>query len=167
MNLGTTKANNFRQQLRYWFDNTLSRKGAFPIWVAVAVASGAIAIALLQAIVAAIPALQAEVPEATNAFEAFWFSLGKMLSLGSAVTFGDRIMAVVYWFAGLTVMGSIFAFRTVALNNTIARMKAAPSPILDKNHTLILGWSPRVFTILKELSIANQNVRKPLVVICN
>ena len=62
-------------------------------------------------------------------------------------------------------MGSIFAFRTVALNNTMARLKAAPSPILDKGHTLILGWSPRIFTILKELAVANQNVRKPLVVV--
>jgi Trk K+ transport system NAD-binding subunit len=44
-------------------------------------------------------------------------------------------------------------------------MKAAPSPILDKGHTLILGWSPRIFTILKELAVANQNVRKPLVVV--
>ena len=161
MNLGNSKLNTYRQQLRYWFDNTLSRKGAFPFWVGVAVAAGAIAIALTQAIISAIPALQAEVPQATNPFEAFWFSLGKMLSLGGATTYGDRIMAVIYWFAGLTVMGSIFAFRTVALNNTIARMKAAPSPILDKNHTLILGWSPRVFTIFKELAVANQNVRKP------
>ena len=165
MNLGTTKLTSLRQQLRYWFDNSLSRKGAFPFWVGVAVAAGAISIAILQAIVSAIPALQATVPEATNPFEAFWFSLGKMLSLGAAETYGARIMSIVYWFAGLTVMGSIFAFRTVALNNTIARMKAAPSPILDKGHTLILGWSPRVFTILKELSVANQNQRKPKVVI--
>jgi ion channel POLLUX/CASTOR len=165
VNLGLTKFNTFRQKLRYWFDNSLSRKGAFPFWVGVAVATGALAIATTQAIVFAIPVLQTPVPEATNPFEAFWFSLGKMLSLGGAATYGDRIMAVIYWFAGLTVMGSIFAFRTVALNNTIARMKAAPSPILDKGHILILGWSPRIFTILKELSIANENQHKPKVVV--
>jgi hypothetical protein len=153
------------QKFRYWFDNSLSRKGAFPIWVGVAVVAGAIGIAITAAIIRAIPALNVEITDTANAFEEFWLSLGKMLSLGTALTLGDRIMAVIYWFAGLTVMGSIFAFRTVALNRTIERMKAAPSPILDKNHILILGWSPRVFTILKELAIANQNVRKPLVVI--
>lgn len=155
----------FQNQLRYWFDNSLSRKGAFPIWVTLAIAGGAIAIAILGAIVRSIPFLNVEITDPTTAFESFWFSLGKMLSLGSAVTLGDRILAVVYWFVGLTVMGSIFAFRTVALNNTMARLKAAPSPILDKGHTLILGWSPRIFTILKELAVANQNVRKPLVVV--
>lgn len=154
-----------QNQLRYWFDNSLSRKGAFPIWVTLAIVGGAVAIAILGAIVRSIPFLNTEITDPTTAFESFWFSLGKMLSLGSAVTFGDRILAVIYWFVGLTVMGSIFAFRTVALNNTMARLKAAPSPILDKNHTLILGWSPRVFTILKELAIANENVAKPLVVI--
>lgn len=154
-----------QQKFRYWFDNSLSRKGSFPIWVTLAVVAGAVAIALTAAIIRAIPALNIEITDSTNAFESFWYSLGKMLSLGTAVTLGDRIIAVLYWFAGLTVMGSIFAFRTVALNKTIERMKAAPSPILDKNHILILGWSPRVFTILKELKIANANVRKPLVVI--
>jgi Trk K+ transport system NAD-binding subunit len=133
--------------------------------VALAVLAGALAIAIAQAILNAIPALQTEVSPGGNAFESFWYSLGKMLSLGSAVTYADRLMSIVYWFAGLTVMGSIFAFRTVALNRTIERLKAAPSPILDSGHTLILGWSPRVFTILKELAVANSNQRKPLVVI--
>lgn len=34
-----------------------------------------------------------------------------------------------------------------------------------KGHTLILGWSSRIFPILEELAIANQNVKKPLVVV--
>lgn len=130
-----------------------------------AVLTGAASIALLQSLVSIIPGMQTPVPESSNAFESFWAALGKMLSLGTAVTYGDRVLAIIYWFAGLTVMGSIFAFRTVALNRTIERLKAAPSPILDRGHTLILGWSPRVFTILRELAVANQNVRKPLVVV--
>ena len=165
MNSGLNKDITFRQKLRYWFDNTLSIKGAFPFWVTVAVVLGAVAIALLQAVVSAIPALN-EVPnEPQSPLEYLWLALGKTLALGTAVTYGDRLMAIVYWFAGLTVMGSIFALRTVALNNAISRMKAAPSPILDKGHTLILGWSPRVFTILRELAVANANQRKPKVVV--
>ncbi|MEK9536338.1 MAG: hypothetical protein VWZ99_04255 [Aquiluna sp.] len=158
-------ADGLKRNIRYWFDNSLSRRGAFSIWVALAVLAGALVIAISQAILNALPGLNSEIPTADNAFEAFWYSLGKMLSLGAGNTYADRIMSIVYWFAGLTVMGSIFAFRTVALTRTIERLKAAPSPILDSGHTLILGWSPRVFTILTELSVANSNVGKPLVVI--
>ncbi|MEL0261029.1 MAG: hypothetical protein VXA38_02775, partial [Aquiluna sp.] len=53
----TAAAKNFR----YWFDNSLSRRGAFSIWVALAVLAGALAIAIAQAILNAIPALQTEV----------------------------------------------------------------------------------------------------------
>jgi ion channel POLLUX/CASTOR len=152
-------------RLRYFFDNSLSRRGAFFMWVSLAVLVAAIAIALIGLILKAIPPLNVEIVPGSNAFENFWLSLGKMLSLGTAVSWADRVMAIIYWFAGLTIMGSIFAFRAAALTRTMERLKAAPSPILDSGHTLILGWSPRIFTILKELAIANQNVRKPLVVI--
>ena len=153
------------RQFRYFFDNSLSRRGAFFLWMTLAVLAGALVIALTGAVVRAIPALSVEVSGSSNAFEDFWLSLGRMLSLGSALTIADRIMAIIYWFAGLTVMGSIFAFRAAALTKTMERLKAAPSPILDSGHTLILGWSPRVFTIVSELAIANENVKKPLVVI--
>lgn len=154
-----------QQKIRYWFDNSLSRKGAFPAWVAISFTLAIVLVAIVDRILHAIPALNQLPAAGLGWFEAFWFSAGKTLSIGTAETIADRIMALVYWFVGLSVWGSIFAFRTLAMNETIARLRAAPSPILDKNHILILGWSPRVFTILKELAIANQNVRKPKVVI--
>lgn len=154
-----------RNQFRYFFDNSLSVKGAFSIWIALTIIVAAAVIAILQAILGAIPFINQDVADPRSAFEAFWFSLGKALSLGAASTIADRLMAIVYWFVGLTVMGSIFAFRTVALTRTMERLKAAPSPILDRGHTLILGWSPRIFTILNELAVANENVSKPLVVV--
>ena len=36
---------------------------------------------------------------------------------------------------------------------------------MESGHILILGWSPRIFPILAELAIANENVRRPLVVV--
>lgn len=154
-----------QNKFRFFFDNSLSRKGAFSVWVTLAILAAAAFIATLTAVVNAIPALTQPLANPNGAFESFWYALGKTLSLGGGETLAERIMAIVYWFVGLTVMGSIFAFRAAALTKTMERLKAAPSPILSKGHTLILGWSPRVFTILKELAIANQNVAKPLVVI--
>mgnify|MGYP003347749520 CR=1 FL=1 len=39
------------------------------------------------------------------------------------------------------------------------------SAILEDGHTLILGWSSRIFPILQQLAIANENVPNPVVVI--
>lgn len=36
---------------------------------------------------------------------------------------------------------------------------------VEENHTLILGWSPRLFLIIAELAIANSNAKKPRIVI--
>src|SRR3712207_7555644 len=35
----------------------------------------------------------------------------------------------------------------------------------SRDHTLILGWSPKVFTVLSELVLANENRKKPRIVI--
>ena len=159
------KFSELQNRFRFFFDNSLSRKGAFSVWVTLAILAAAAVVASLNAILNAIPALTQPLASPEGAFESFWFALGKTLSLGGGETLAARIMAIVYWFVGLTVMGSIFAFRAAALTKTMDRLKAAPSPILSSGHTLILGWSPRIFTILKELAIANQNVRKPMVVV--
>lgn len=37
--------------------------------------------------------------------------------------------------------------------------------MVERDHTLILGWSPKIFTILSELVLANENRHKPRVVI--
>lgn len=44
-------------------------------------------------------------------------------------------------------------------------VKSGKRPISNKNHTVILGWSNRIFPIISELAIAHSNVRKAAVVI--
>jgi len=44
-------------------------------------------------------------------------------------------------------------------------MRKGRSRVIERNHTLILGWSPTVFAIIGELIIANENQRRPRIVI--
>ncbi len=44
-------------------------------------------------------------------------------------------------------------------------LRKGRSQVLESGHTLILGWSPQVFTILSELMIANENQKKARIVI--
>lgn len=45
------------------------------------------------------------------------------------------------------------------------RVKLGTRAVTHKKHTVILGWSSRIFPIISELAIANSNVRKAAVVI--
>ncbi len=44
-------------------------------------------------------------------------------------------------------------------------LRKGRSFVIEENHTLILGWSPNVFTIVSELVIANENQKAPRIVI--
>jgi voltage-gated potassium channel Kch len=44
-------------------------------------------------------------------------------------------------------------------------MRKGRSRVIERNHTLILGWSSKVYSIIGELIIANENQKNPCIVI--
>lgn len=44
-------------------------------------------------------------------------------------------------------------------------MRKGHSFVIEKDHTLILGWSTKIFTIISELVVANQNHKDAKIVI--
>ncbi|NDD25731.1 MAG: hypothetical protein EB103_02480, partial [Actinobacteria bacterium] len=69
------------------------------------------------------------------------------------------------WAITVALAGSVTGFIVGVITRTFDRLRKGKSPIVDNGHTLILGWSNRIYPILKELAIANQNVKKAKVVI--
>jgi K+/H+ antiporter YhaU regulatory subunit KhtT len=51
----------------------------------------------------------------------------------------------------------IFSFVNNLLERFQERMRKGQSPITGSGHTLILGWSDRIYSIIRELEIANEN----------
>jgi len=51
------------------------------------------------------------------------------------------------------------------LKNELERLRKGRSRVLENGHTLILGWSPQVFTIISELMIANENQTNARIVV--
>ncbi|MSQ90743.1 MAG: hypothetical protein EXS01_05030 [Phycisphaerales bacterium] len=160
------KANNvgFARTLRYNFDNSLSRPGAFIGYVFIAIIILAIAMTLVQATIGAISALNQPLDSGTHLF-AFWDAFTKILGFGSTDPWGTQIVQVLYWAIGIAISGAVIGFISNMITRTVAQLKLGKGPVIESGHTLILGWSNLVFPILKELAIANANVRKPKVVI--
>ena len=44
-------------------------------------------------------------------------------------------------------------------------LRRGRSTVIESGHTLILGWSPRIHTVVSELCVANENQRRPAIVI--
>ena len=154
----------FLQRLRYNFDNSLSKPGAFVGYVFIAIIILAFAMTAVQGAIAAVAALNEPLDPATYFF-VFWESFTKILGIGSTAAWGAQIVNTFYWAIGIAISGAVIGFISAQIIRAVAKLQEGKSAVIESGHTLILGWSNRVFPILSELAIANENVRKPRVVI--
>jgi voltage-gated potassium channel Kch len=67
--------------------------------------------------------------------------------------------------AGLFVVSALIGVIATGLDNRIAELRKGRSYVIESGHTLILGWSETVYTILTELTLANESEDDPVVVI--
>jgi voltage-gated potassium channel Kch len=76
------------------------------------------------------------------------------------------LLAMLFITLGSLFMVSILiGVLTTGIEGRLQALRKGRTLVLEQNHTLILGWSPKVFTIISELSIANENQTKPRIVI--
>jgi voltage-gated potassium channel Kch len=66
---------------------------------------------------------------------------------------------------GIFIFSILIATISAAIDGIIENLRKGKSNVLESNHTLILGWSDKIFTIISELVIANENQHKPSIVI--
>lgn len=153
-----------RKRLRYNFDNSLSKAGAFVAYVFLSIIVLAFVMTTLTGFIAGIKVLTDPLP-ADSYFIKYWDAFTKILGTGSTDAWGTQIINFIYWAIGVAISGAVIGFISAAITRAVARLKAGKSTVIESDHTLILGWSNRVFPILKELAIAGENQRKPKVVI--
>jgi voltage-gated potassium channel Kch len=152
-------------RLRYNFDNSIAKSGTFVAYMLGGLIIMSILYVLIKYALYAVPALYSGAKLPAPNFETFWGSFSALLGRGTEATWADRILGLITWAITITLAASITGFIVGAINRTFDRLRKGKSPVVESGHTLILGWSNRVFPILKELAIANENVRKPLVVV--
>jgi voltage-gated potassium channel Kch len=154
----------WRQKLRYRFDNSLSKgPGAFASWLAVT----SVLLTLLVSLIWQIAEPTADKNFVAAVIGKFFDSIN-IIFLGNSIPFAngfERTLAIAFWLIRTAIAGSVIGFITNLIADRMERLKKGKSPIIESGHTLILGWSSRVFPILQQLSVANENVSNPLVVI--
>ena len=77
-----------------------------------------------------------------------------------------KIFAVLAGLAGIVMLSALIAFITTAMDQKIYELKRGRSKVIEKDHTLILGWNEqRIIEILRELVLANESEKDACVVI--
>jgi hypothetical protein len=76
-----------------------------------------------------------------------------------------KISAILAGMTGVVIFSALIAFLTTALDQAIDTLKKGHSKVLEEDHTLIIGWGPRVVEILNELVEANESEKDPVAVV--
>ena len=106
--------------------------------------------------------------EKLTIFEAMWQSL--MRSLDSGTVAGDtswilRGVGILVTISGIFILSTLIGILSQGLSEKIDDLKKGRSIVLAENQTLIIGWSQKIFFIISEIIIANENQKNPSIVI--
>ncbi len=155
-----------RQRIEYWFDSALSRGPSIVIgWLGlltlVVIAIGAI-------VVASTGLSGVNDGEELGIAEALWQSMLRVVDAGTFA--GDsgwwtRLVGLVVTLAGIFIAGSLIGLIANAVDQRIEALRKGRSAVLEREHTLILGWSERVPTIVAELVLANESRKRAVIVV--
>jgi voltage-gated potassium channel Kch len=66
---------------------------------------------------------------------------------------------------GLFIVSALIGVIATGIDAKLADLRRGRSIVLEKDHTVILGWSDSIFTIVRELTLANESRRRPVIVI--
>jgi ion channel POLLUX/CASTOR len=152
-------------RLRYRFDTAMSRgTGIVILWLA-AITFGLVFVAALVLTVFGIGVNEDKAP---SLLERFWQSLLRILDPGTFS--GDagwplRITMLLVTLLGVLIGGSLIGLIVAAVDSKVEQLRRGRSVVAERGHTLILGWSPRVFTLISEIVEANANQRRGCIVV--
>lgn len=159
------KKNTFKDRFRYAFDNTMSKgTPALIFWLAVL----SVMLVLVIATIAVLAGVAPEGEEKMGFVEGAWKSLMRTLdpgTMGGDEGWGFRILMLLVTIGGIFIVSTLIGVLSSGIESKLEEMRKGRSFVIEQNHTLILGWSSKVFTIISELTTANENQKKPRVVI--
>ena len=100
---------------------------------------------------------------------ALWANLLRTLDPGTMGSDTGPLGFVLSMFAvtlgGIFVVAILIGILTSGIESKLDELRKGRSRVIEEGHTVILGWSQQIFTILSELVEANANQRRSCIVI--
>lgn len=160
-----THAPSLASRLRYRFDLTLSRgSGALIGWLGLVTLLFVVLTGFL--LHAAISYTGTD--ENNSIVENSWQALMRTLDPGT-VTGDDgwwyRSASLLITIAGIFIFSTLIGLIASVIDRSIEGLRKGRGVVPETGHTLVLGWSEKLHTIVSELQIANENQRRSCVVV--
>ncbi|MEV7011415.1 potassium transporter TrkA [Streptosporangium sp. NPDC051022] len=155
----------FRDRLRYWFDSTMDRGTPALIgWLTLA------SVLLIVTVTAAVLLLASDDADDNKGWPGvLWMTLMRAIDPGTmgGDTGGATFLALmlVVTIGGVFIVSSLIGVLTTGLEGRITELRRGRSRLIERGHTVLLGWSDQVFTVVAELAKANQSERRSCVVV--
>jgi len=152
------------QRFRYRMDNAFSRG---PMAIIIWLASMTVAIIVVAAVVLALFRVKINA-KGVGFIEAFWQSMLRVIdpgTMGGDNGWGLRITALLVTISGIFLASALIGIIAAAIDTKVQDLRRGRSFVVEQGHSLILGWSPRIFTIISEICVANENRSDACVVV--
>jgi voltage-gated potassium channel Kch len=151
-------------RLRYRFDNTMSR-GTPSLVGLLALVSLALIVTVTVGL-AFVPDPGREGPQ-TPLPELLWRTFAS--TFGLAVPERGALQILALWFVlalgGIFIVSALVGLLTTGLNQRLERLRKGRSLVVERGHTVVLGWSDQVYTVVSELVEANRSRRRAAIAI--
>ncbi len=155
----------FKQRFGYWFDNIMAR--GTPAMI-ILLALGSFVLIFVAGLVLFIFRIHPAEETDLGLGEAIWTSLMRTLdpgTMGGDTGPGFRLVMLAVTIGGIFIVSALIGVLNAGLESQLERLRKGRSRVLENGHTLILGWSPQIFTILSELMVANENQKNARIVV--
>ncbi|MBX6381832.1 MAG: potassium transporter TrkA [Microbispora sp.] len=154
-----------RERLRYWFDNTMAKGTAALIgWLAL------VSLALIVVVSALTMWLTPDEAHHHHGWPGvLWLSLMHALSPGKIA--GDTgtapFLAIMLGasLGGIFIVSILVGVLSAGLRGKIEELRKGRSRVIERGHTVILGWSEQLFTIVSELVKAHASQHGSVIVV--
>lgn len=160
--------------IRYKFDNLMSKGTFAPLSLLIAISILSVVIwAVILYFSNALPHGEEIAGYTTDDgftfLESVWIILLRTLDGGVIAEDPNNnyflMFMLVATLGGLLILSVFIGIINSGVRNKISELRKGRSFVVEKNHTVILGWSFQVFPIIEELVIANENQKNPCIAI--
>ncbi|WP_435971544.1 CASTOR/POLLUX-related putative ion channel [Streptomyces sp. Qhu_M48] len=149
-------------RLRYWFDTTLTRgTPALVGWLALA------CLALVVPVSALLVWTDQRAPATLSSrIAAVWRNTGQTLRLGGEVGPPLRVvLSVLLALIALFYVSTLVSLITTGITDKLLALDRGHAPVLESGHTVVLGWSEQIPTVVTELVAAHAHRRRGVITV--
>jgi hypothetical protein len=151
----------FRDQLRYRADEFLSSGAGRQLLLLFVLSLGVVGVHTLLA-------LAFSLPVGDRLGDKFWFYFTRILDAGTMG--GDqggavRLVSTVDTILGVVVAGLLISTLAGNFQERLEAIKRGGSPVMESGHFLVLGWSEKIYSVIDQLSEANVDNGRIIVVV--